>query len=117
MASPPRRTAGGRSAAPPRFTSGLQRRPVVQLAHAQRAGWGGLHAELAEDALVEVLLHDLYASLGRGVDVHRAGILELLRHLRVPADRVVDLDVDELAGHQAATFPIFSRIRSGISEI
>src|SRR4030095_10892734 len=55
-------------------------------------------------------------TVARGVDVHRAGVLELLGQLRVVANRVVQLDVDEHARHQAATFPIFSRIRSGISE-
>src|SRR5439155_465050 len=67
----------------PRRALRLERRPVVQLAHPQPARRGRLHAQLAEDALVEVLLHDLDPALPRGEDVHGAGLLELPGELGV----------------------------------
>src|SRR4051794_36624873 len=98
----------------------LERRAVVELQHAHLAGWRGRDAELAQHALVEVLLHDLHAAVAARIDVDGAGVLELLRHLRVVAYVVGHLYVDERAGHvgQASTFAAsFSFTRSGISLI
>src|SRR3954449_8010690 len=93
---------------------------VVELQHAHLARWRGRDAELAEDALVEVLLDHLHLAVPGREDVDRAGVLELLGDLRVVADLACDLDVDERAGHSryASTFwLIFSFTRSGISLI
>ena len=59
------------------------------------AGGRRLDAELAEHALVEVLLDELDRPSGVAEDVDRADLLELRRQLGVAGDRVVDLDVDE----------------------
>ena len=64
-----------------RGRSGLDSRAVVELEHLHRAGRGGLDAQLAEDALVEVLLDDLNVPVRVGEDVDRADVLELLREL------------------------------------
>jgi hypothetical protein len=87
----------------------LQHGSVVELVNTHRAGGRGVDAELAEDALVEVLLDDLEAPVAAGEDVDRAGVLELLGELGVGADLLRHLDVDEdlvelLAGHQATAF-------------
>src|SRR3954464_1224959 len=91
----------------------LERRPVVQLEHAHLARGGGLDAELAQHALVEVVLDHLDGAVAVRVDVDGAGVLELLREARVGADVLCHLDVYEGPWHQ----PIFSLTRSGISEI
>src|SRR3954469_12839875 len=107
---------GGRDgdfAATPKALARLERGAVVELQHAHVARGRGLDAELAEHALVEVLLDHLDAAVAVRVDVDGAGVLELLRELRVVADVVGHLDVDEGPWHQ----PIFSLTRSGISEI
>src|SRR3954447_11302915 len=69
---------------------------VVQLDDLDGRGRRGLNAELAQRALVEVLLHDLHRAVGvLRVDVDRADLGELLRHRRIFRDRRVDLHVDE----------------------
>src|SRR5690606_12735139 len=68
---------------------------------------------------VDVLADDLDAALGRLVDVHRAGLLELAGELDVAPHLVGDLDADEHvvdAQAQAAT-PRASLTRSGISSM
>src|SRR5215211_128874 len=100
-----------------RSSSTLQRgAAVVQLHHAHRPRWRGVHAQLAEHALVEVLAHDLRAAVAGGEDVHRAGLLELQRQLAVCPGLVGQLDVDEDALAHAATRSR-SLTRSGIWEI
>src|ERR1700709_337150 len=93
---------------------------VVELLDVHGARRGGFDAELAEDALVEVLLHRLDSATGVLVDVDGADFLELGGEGRVAGDGVVDLDVDEdlvqLLGHQAAA-PSFCLTASGISSI
>src|SRR4051812_18833553 len=96
--------------------SALERGAVVELQHAHLAGRRGIDAQLAQHAFVEVLVDHLDVPVAGCVDVHGAGVLELLRHLGVVPDVVGDLDVDESAGHQAFA-PIFSFTRSGISLI
>src|SRR5207244_13350553 len=56
-----------------------------------------IYAELAEHALVEVLLDDLDAPVGLPEDVDRANLLELPCDLGVIRDPVVDFDLDEEA--------------------
>src|SRR3954470_22216021 len=77
----------------------LEGRPVVELQHLDRAGRRGLDAELAQDALVQVLLDDLHVAVLVGVDVDRTGVLELLGEPGVVANRLVDGDVDEQSTH------------------
>src|SRR4051812_41067342 len=92
----------------------LERRPVVQLEHPNGAGRRGLDAQLAQNALVEVVLHHLGVPVLGLVDVDRTRLLELLGQLGVVARLVGQLDVDELARHQAAP-PSLSLTRFGIS--
>src|SRR4051795_1956936 len=110
------KTRSQRSSTGEVLRSALESGSVVELLHSHGARWRRLHAQLAEDAFVEVLLDDLDLAVLGGVDVHGAGIRELLRHLGVVADLVGDLDIDEQAGHQAVT-PSRSFTRSGISAI
>src|SRR4051794_41921012 len=84
---------------PPALLRALEHGAVVQLEDAHLAGRGGGYAELAEHALVEVLLDHLDLAVARGIDVDGAGVLELLGRLRVAADVVGHFDVDERAGH------------------
>src|SRR4051794_15408961 len=88
----------------------------VELVHGDRPWRRGVDAQRAEDALVDVVVDDLHALAGRGEDVDRAGLLELLRELAVALDRLVDLDPDEggVVPHAAAPCPIRSLTRSGI---
>src|SRR5262249_28147165 len=90
---------------------------LVELDDAHGALGRRIAAEVAEDALVEVLGDDLDPGLAGAEDVDRADLLELRRQLGVGGDRGVHLDVDEdpaeRLGHQAAT-PNFSLIASGI---
>src|SRR4051812_3426197 len=109
-------TRGRRRVRPAPRASALERGAVVQLLDLHRAGGRGLHAQLAKDALVEVLINHLDLAIFVRVDVDGARIRELLRHLGVVANVVGDLDVDEQAGHQAVT-PSRSFTRSGISAI
>src|SRR5205823_5779015 len=85
------------------------------------AGRGGLDAQVAEDALVEVLADDRDLAVLVGEDVHRADFLELCSQLGIARDGVVDLDVDEgalelLGGHQTFA-PSLPLTASGISSI
>src|SRR5881394_887567 len=93
---------------------------LVQLDDPNRTVRGRVDAEVAEDALVEVLGDDFDAGVGRGEDVDGADFFELLGELGVGGDRGVDLDVDEdlvqRLGHQTAA-PSFSLTASGISSI
>src|SRR3954447_4448552 len=84
---------------PPALLRALEHGAVVQLEDAHLAGRGGGYAEFAEHAFVEVLLDHLDFAVARGIDVDGAGLLELLGRLRVVADLVGHLDVDERAGH------------------
>src|ERR1700685_125433 len=68
---------------------------VVELDHAHGACRRGVHAQLAEDALVEVLAHDLEALLAGAEDVDGTDLGELGGELGIARDRFVDLDVDE----------------------
>src|SRR5919204_1628322 len=91
---------------------------VVELLHPHRALGGGIDAELAEHALVEVVLDDLHVPARVLEDVHWAGVLELLRDVRLVADLRIDLDIDEQARHQTAPpLPSLCLTRSGISAI
>src|SRR5436305_10211958 len=89
----------------------LQLGAVVELLDVHGAGGAGFDAEAAEDALVDVFVHDLDGAAGILVDVDGADFLELRGDGGVVLDRVLDLDVDEdsvaLLGHQAAA-PSFS---------
>src|SRR4051812_13624971 len=96
--------------------SALEGCPVVELLHAHASRRRRLHAQLAEDALVQVLLDDVDLAGLVGVDVDGARVREFLRHLGIACDLVRDLDVDEQSGHQAVT-PNRSFTRSGISAI
>src|SRR5262249_53623990 len=67
---------------------------LVELDHAHRARRRRLDAEVAQRALVEVLLDEAEPSvLLLREDVHRAYLGELLRERRVGGDGRVDLDV------------------------
>src|SRR3954452_18157929 len=98
---------------------------LVALDHPNRPGRRGLDAQPAQDALVEVLLHDRHAAVvADRVDVDRADLRQLARQLGVRDDGGVDLDVDEhaverLLRHQTAAFrlEIPSLTRSGMSSI
>src|SRR3954447_1742035 len=116
--TPPRRSA--------RRTRGSSRElapqlgAVVELLDDDTTRRSGLDAEVAEDALVEVLADDLHLAAVVGIDVDRADLLELRGQLRVAGDLVRDHDVDEdsleLVGHQTFA-PSFSLTAPGISSI
>src|ERR1700733_7264344 len=93
---------------------------LVELDDANRAVGCRINAEIAEDALVEVLLDHLDLAAGVLEDVNGADFLELGGEGGVAGYGGVDLDVDEdlvhLLGHQAATSS-FCLIASGISSI
>src|SRR2546425_3446226 len=73
---------------------------VVQLDDAHTAGRGRLHAQLAEHALIEVLLGDRCGAVGRlREDVYGADLSELLRQLSVAHDFWRHVDADEHRGH------------------
>src|ERR671931_532151 len=100
------------------MASALEHALVVELLHPHRALGRGVDAELAQHALVEVLLDHLHVAIRVFEDVHGAGILELLRDVGLVADLRIDLDVDEQTGHQTATsLPSFCFTRSGITAI
>src|SRR5215217_4537816 len=123
LATPAKAEAQNRAATATRtriaaqYASGLERCPVVELEDLHGAARRRLHAQLAQHALVQVLLDYLHVAALVGVDVDRAGVLELLSQVGVVLDRVVDRDVDEQSTHEVTTSPSFSLTRSGISEI
>src|SRR5581483_6779944 len=83
---------------------------------------GGLQAELAEDAFVEVRADDGDVAVLVGEDVDGADLLELPRELGVVGDPLVDLDLDEdrlelLLGRHQTFAPSLSLTASGISSI
>src|SRR3954452_7250435 len=81
---------------------------VVQLDHLNGAGRGGVQAQPAQHALVQVLLRDLHAGLRGDVDVDGAGLGQLRGQLGVAGDSVVDFDADERAVAPHAATPIRS---------
>src|SRR5258707_139182 len=93
---------------------------LVELDDANGAVGGGVYAEVAEDALIEVLGDDLHSGVGCGENVDGADFFEPLGELGVAGDRGVHLDVDEdlvqRLGHQTATSS-FCLTASGISSI
>src|SRR5436189_77651 len=98
-----------------------QRAVVVDLDHPNRAVGRRVEAQPAEHALVEVLLDQAQRPVVLlAVDVDRADLGELLRHLGVGGDDVVDLDGDEqgVGPHAAAVRSAsLAFTRPGISEI
>src|SRR5205807_2664540 len=93
---------------------------VVELDHLHGAVGGGVEAQTAQHALVEVPLDDLERPVfSLRVDVHGAGLGEPARELGVGGRGVVDLDRDErsVAPHAGDLSAIFARIISGISSI
>src|SRR5262245_4018465 len=72
---------------------------LVELHHLHRARRGGGEAEVAEHALVEILLDDAQPARLRLEDPDRADLGETLRRLRVGGDLRVDPHVDEHPGH------------------
>src|SRR5262249_8290932 len=90
---------------------------VVELEHAHRAGRGGVEAQTAEHALVEVLLvQDEVAAL-LAVDVDGTDLGQLVRDLRLLRGRVGDLDADERGVGSHAGTSSFSRIIIGMSSM
>src|SRR5205809_1828109 len=86
---------------PFRAASAARPLPLIELHHLYLARGRGLDAELAQHALVQVLLDDAeIAVLLLREDVDRADLDELLRERRVGRDRRVHLHVDEHARHQ-----------------
>src|ERR671910_758153 len=99
--------------------SALQARAVVELLDLDRAVRRSVEAELAQHALVDVLVHDLDQAVVAGAeDVHGAHLLEPRGDLGVPGDGVVHRDVDEdpVQGHRT-TAPRRSLTASGISSM
>src|SRR3954452_23686438 len=86
----------------------------VELVDGHRPRRRGVDAQRAQDALVDVVVDDLHALAGRGEDVDRAGLLELLGQLAIALDGLVDLDPDERGVVPHAFTPIRSLTRSGI---
>src|SRR5438270_11674854 len=114
------------------YKSGEQRVVVVELDDLDHAGRGGVEAQAAEDALVDVAPDDLdAAAVVLGEDVDGAGVGQRAGQLGIPAGLVVDLDRDErpVDPHRAlppaapapAGVPVRSsiaaRIMSGMSSI
>src|SRR4051812_41987907 len=91
-----------------------ERLAAVELVDLDRPGGGGLDAQLAEDALVDVGLDDVDLAVGVGVDRDGADLFELRGEVGVAGDGVVDLDADErcVGPHDRRSF-----ISSGIWEI
>src|SRR4051812_43887651 len=75
--------------------SALEDALVVELLDPHGALRRRVQAQLAEHALVEVLLDDLHVAAGVFEDVHRAGVLELLGDVCLVADLRIHLHVDE----------------------
>src|SRR5262249_32246070 len=74
---------------------------LVELDHLDGARRRRFDAQVAEGALVEVVLDDLEgAARGLLEDVDRAHLAQLLRERRVGSDGRVDRDVDEHARHR-----------------
>src|SRR4051794_29798293 len=73
----------------------LEQLVAVELVHLDRSRRGGLHAQRAEDALVDVVVDDLDPVVAAREDRHGADLLELRRQVRVAGHGVVDLDADE----------------------
>src|SRR6201999_3263477 len=92
---------------------------VVQLQHLPLLRRRRVDAEAAQDALVDVALHDLDATAVVAVDVDRADLAELRGDGGVVDDRVGDLDPDERSVDSHATLLSASLafMISGISEI
>src|SRR2546422_5367061 len=86
---------------------------LVELHDRHRARGSGLDAEIAERALVEILLDDLHAGAGRLEDVDGTCLLELLRQRNVLRMCARHLHVDEQPRHQF----IFFFNRRGFSSI
>src|SRR5215210_2174421 len=88
--------------------SATQLGAVVELLDDDTAGRGGVDAEVAEDALVQILPDDRDLAAVVRVDVDRADLLELGGELRVAADLLGDIDIDEdpfeLLGPRHQTF-------------
>src|SRR3954466_16331008 len=116
--TPPRRSARRRRGSSRELAPQLG--AVVELLDDDATWRSGLYAEVAEDALVEVLADDLHLAAVVGIDVDRADLLELRGQLRVAGDLVRDHHVDEysleLVGHQTFA-PSFSLTAPGISSI
>src|SRR4051812_1941680 len=107
------KTRSQRSSTGDVLRSALESGPVVKLLHSHAARRCRLNTELAQDALVEVLLDDLDLAALVRVDVDRAGVGELLRNLGIAGNLARDFDVDEQAAHQAGV-PSRSLTSSGI---
>src|SRR6266545_224480 len=82
----------------------LEHGAVVELDDADGARWGGLHAQLAKHALVEVLVDDGGGAIGcLGEDVYGADFGQLLRQIAVGCGVRSEGDADEHRGHQTLT--------------
>src|SRR5581483_3411312 len=107
----------GRPIAP----SGSEHRVVVvALDHADRTRRRRLQAQLAQDALVEVLADDLDPTLAGAVDVDGADIGELGGEAPIARNRWVHLDRDKQTigrAHTAVPEPSRACTSEGISEI
>src|SRR5215475_3036748 len=90
---------------------------VVELEHPDRAVGGGVNAQPAQDALVDIALDDLHAGVAGREDVDRADLGELRRERGVARHAVEDLDADEDPVLPHARAPIRSLISAGICEI
>ena len=76
-----------RAGCPPALAADQRGAVLVELDHADGSVRRGVEAQLAEHALVEVVLDDLDAASFRREDVDRADLLELARQLGVVARR------------------------------